>query len=62
MAGKIVPLYGVHIHDCCERGDLDEMKEVCERAEAYLAADGDIATELAALKAAIAKLEAGEEG
>jgi uncharacterized protein DUF1843 len=62
MTGKIVPLYGVHIHDTCARGDLDEMKEVCERAEAYLAADGDIATELEALKAAIAKLEAGEEG
>jgi hypothetical protein len=61
MAPTIRPLYGVTIQHACERGDLDEMKELAAQAEAHLAADGDIAAHLEALKAEIAKQEA-EQG
>jgi hypothetical protein len=59
---RIQPLYGVCIQHACQGRNLEEMKAVAERAEEYLAADGDIAAELALLKAAIAEVEAAGEG
>ncbi len=56
------PLYGVVVQQAQHCGDLEEMKALAELAEWYLAADGDIAAELAILKAEIAKLEAGSDG
>jgi Domain of unknown function (DUF1843) len=58
----IRPLYAVTIHQCVQGGRLAEMKALAEVAEWYLAAEGDIGQELAALKAEIARLEAGSEG
>ena len=55
---RIQPLYGVAIQHACQSRDLEEMKELAARAEEHLAAEGDIAAELAKLKAAIADVEA----
>jgi hypothetical protein len=59
---RFQPLYGVVIHHAQHCGDLEEMKALAELAEWYLAAEGDIAAELALLKAEIAKLESGSDG
>lgn len=59
---RVQPLYGVPLHHALQCGDLEEMKALAQLAEWYLAAEGDIAAELALLKAEIAKLEAGSEG
>jgi hypothetical protein len=61
-SGRIQPLYGVVIHHACQSRNLEEMKAVAQRAEEHLAAESDIAAELALLKAAIAEMEAGGEG
>jgi hypothetical protein len=61
-SGRIQPLYAVPIQHACQSRDLDEMKALAARAEEYLAAEGDIAAELAALKAAIAEVEAQDQG
>jgi Domain of unknown function (DUF1843) len=56
------PLYAATIHHCLLSGNLEEMKSLAEVAEWFLAAEGDIAKELATLRAEIAKLEAGSRG
>ena len=53
----IVPLYGVTIHRCIARGDLDEMKKLVNEAEQHLREHGDVRAALEALKVEIAKLE-----
>ena len=53
----IVPLYGVTIHRCIARGDLDEMKKLVNEAEQHLRDHGDVRAALEALKVEIAKLE-----
>jgi hypothetical protein len=58
----VQPLYAVVVHQAQHCGDLEEMKALAELAEWYLAAEGDIAAELAILKAEIAKLEAASDG
>jgi hypothetical protein len=58
--GRIQPLYAAVIQHACGSTDLDEMKAVAARAEEHLAAEGDIAGQLAALKSAISKLESGQ--
>jgi Domain of unknown function (DUF1843) len=62
MAGRIVPLYGVAIHQARESGDLDEMRKVAAEAEEHLAQHGDIPKAYEELKAEIAKAEAGGDG
>jgi hypothetical protein len=59
--GRIQPLYAVPIQHACQSRNLEEMKALAARAEEYLAAEGDIAAELAALKAAIAEVEAQDK-
>jgi len=59
---RIRPLYAVTIHHCVASGNLEEMKALAEVAQWFLAAEGDISKELAALQAEIAKLEAGTQG
>jgi hypothetical protein len=59
---RIQPLYGIVIQHACQSRNLEEMKSVAARAEEYLAAEGDIAAELAKLKAAIAEVEAEGTG
>jgi len=58
--GRLQPLYAVCIQHACQSRNLEEMKAVAARAEEHLAAQGDIAGELAKLKAAIAEVEAGQ--
>ena len=53
----IVPLYGVTIHRCIARGNLDEMKKLVNEAEQHLREHGDVRAALEALKVEIAKLE-----
>ena len=55
----IRPLYGVTIHHCVNRGDLEEMRELADEAERHLAEHGDVKEALEKLKAEIARLEAG---
>ena len=55
--GGVVPLYGVTIHHCIAKGDLNEMKALVAKAEQYLRDHGDVAAALEALKIEIAKLE-----
>lgn len=62
MASHLRPLYAVSIQHACQSGDLEEMRALAQRAEEHLAAEGDIAGELAKLKAAIAEAEAGSAG
>ncbi|MCA1587228.1 MAG: DUF1843 domain-containing protein [Chloroflexi bacterium] len=62
MADIAVPLYGVAIHQACERGDLDEMRKVAAQAEEHLAEYGDVPKAYEELKAEIAKAEAGGDG
>ncbi len=59
---RFQPLYAAGVHHARQYGNLEEMKALAELAEWYLAAEGDIAAELALLKAEIARLEAGSEG
>lgn len=59
---RIRPLYAATIHHACQSGNLEEMKALAEVAQWFLAAEGDISKELAALRAEIAKLEAGTHG
>lgn len=33
----VIPLYGVPIHQCIERGDIDEMRKLALEAAAHLA-------------------------
>ncbi len=54
----IQPLYGVTIHHCIARGDLNEMKKLVVQAEQHLKDHGDVRASLELLKAEIAKLEA----
>lgn len=54
---KIVPLYGVSIHEAAASGDIAQMKEVAAAAEAHLGEVGDVSAALEALKVEIAKLE-----
>ena len=56
------PLYAATIHHCLQSGKLEEMKALAEVAEWFLAAEGDIAKALEALRTEIAKLEAGSGG
>ena len=56
------PLYASTIQHACRGGKLEEMKALAEVAQWFLAAEGDISKELAALQAEIAKLEAGTQG
>lgn len=58
----IRPLYAATVHHARQSGNLEEMKALAELAEWFLAAEGDIAAELAALKEEIAKLEAASGG
>jgi hypothetical protein len=58
----IRPLYAATLHHACQSGSLEEMKVLAEVAEWFLAAEGEISKELAALKAEIAKLEARNNG
>lgn len=51
-------LYGVTIHKCIARGQLQEMKKLCAEAEKQLAEHGDVRAALEVLKAEIAKAEA----
>jgi len=60
-SGRIQPLYAVPIQQACESRNLKQMKELAARAEEHLAAHGDIAAELAKLKAAIAEVEAQDQ-
>lgn len=53
-SGNPVALYGVAIHQCIERGDLDDMKKVAADAEAHL---GEVREALDKLNAEIAKAE-----
>jgi len=53
----VVPLYAVPIHHCIAKGDLNEMKAMVAKAEAYLKDHGNVAAALEALKIEIAKLE-----
>jgi len=53
-----VILYGVSIHQCIARGDLNEMKKLVVQAEQHLKDHGDVRASLELLKAEIAKLEA----
>jgi hypothetical protein len=55
----IRPLYGITIHHCVDRGDLEEMRKLADEAEQHLAEHGDVKEALERLKAEIAKLEAG---
>jgi hypothetical protein len=61
MGGNIVPLYGVAIHQACERGDLDEMRKLAAEAEEHLAQYGNVPEAYEELKAEIAKHEGGYE-
>jgi hypothetical protein len=49
-----VPLYGVAIHHCIDRGDLDEMKRLSAEAETHL---GEVKEALDKLNAEIAQAE-----
>jgi hypothetical protein len=53
-SGNPVALYGVAIHQCIERGDLEDMKKVAADAEAHL---GEVREALDKLNAEIAKAE-----
>lgn len=35
--GVVVPLYGVPIHQCIERGDIEEMRKLAGEAAAHIA-------------------------
>ena len=59
--GPAVPPYGPPIHQAIARGDLNEMKELAERAEQFLKQTGDLAAALEILKTEIAKSEAKAE-
>jgi hypothetical protein len=61
MSGGIVPLYGVAIHQACERGDLDEMRKLAAEAEEHLAQYGDVPKAYEELKAEIAKHDSDYE-
>jgi hypothetical protein len=50
MAGTVVPLYGVPIHQCIERGDHDEMRKLAAEAAAHLS---EVSAALEKLLAAI---------
>ena len=52
--GDAVALYAVPIHQCIERGDLGEMKQLAVKAEAHL---GEVKDALDKLNAEIAKAE-----
>jgi len=53
-SGNPVALYGVAIHQCIERGDLGEMKQLSADAETHL---GEVKDALDKLNAEIAKAE-----
>jgi hypothetical protein len=55
------PLYAVAMQQAETDGDLDEMKALADQAEAHLASEGDIPSQLESLKETIAKMEAGGE-
>jgi hypothetical protein len=55
--GHIVPLYGVPIHRCIAKGDLQEMKDMLVKAEEHIRDHGDIVAAVEALKIEIAKRE-----
>lgn len=52
----VVP-YGVAIHKAAASGDINQMKEVAEHAEKWLAEHGNVAAALEILKHEIAKRE-----
>jgi hypothetical protein len=52
-----VPLYGVTIHRCCARGDLDEMRELEQQAREHLSTYGNMPVAYELLQAEIAKAE-----
>jgi hypothetical protein len=53
-SGNPVALYGVAIHQCIDRGELEDMKKVAADAEVHL---GEVREALDKLKAEIAKAE-----
>jgi hypothetical protein len=56
-AGHFHPLYGGAIHNCIAHGDLQAMKGLLGKAEAYLNEHGDISAAVESLRLEIAKLE-----
>jgi hypothetical protein len=60
--GTTRPPYGTAIHAAIARGDVGEMKELLQRAEAYLADAGDLRMAVELLKVEVAKLEKGTPG
>lgn len=53
----IEPLYGVVIHRCCARGDLDEMRELEQQAREHLDTYGNVPVAYELLRAEIVKAE-----
>ena len=54
--GHVVPLYGVPIHQCIERGDPEEMRKLAGEAAAHVA---EVSAALEKLLAAIGGYDAG---
>jgi hypothetical protein len=57
--GGPLPPYGTAIHQAIAGGDLNVMRALVTRAEAYLDQIGDLRTAVEILKVEIAKLEKG---
>jgi Domain of unknown function (DUF1843) len=53
-----IPLYGPAIHGVIAHGNLQEMKSVAAKADAWLHEHGDISAAIEVLKTEIARIEA----
>lgn len=58
----VVPLYGVTIHRCCARGDLEEMRDLERQAKEHLDTYGNMPVAYELLQAEIAKAEETASG